>query len=494
MQQENLSCQTIEAFLEKLSTTPSAEERISLSLSFMSHSLFRDKVPYFKGFWQAKEKAFENLKETPTASPLLWAQYKELCEEFHRVKIVIDEQAAFAAEQIELALLSFAPLVEKILLGDEIAPYSLKHFPGTQNRAPLEKAQGCFWAIHSLIEQLAALRQEVLRSTMKIRLKTRLTADINVLIEKILPLRKEYKNQVAQLFLEIVENFKKSFFDPKTGALASNRVPIIQLQKEVKILQSMAKELSLTGDGFKKSRSLLSPCWNTLKAAHEHYKKKQGEQKAAEEQRQKELHSRLDEFRAAVASAEIHQNNKEDKKRLFLQSLKSMDLPRDEMTAAIEEVKAALEPLYAAEDAKREESLSSQKNAAHARAEKVLKLRTLIELQPSATELDEAFQLFSSLKLSLLERLEIEPQLLSLRDCASRLEATDPQESLLTEKERRLQIRERLEELKKIGTTFGGADFHQALLYNQAIQRQKERLALTEQAIQALEEQLEALS
>lgn len=483
MQQENLSCQTIDAFLQRLSQLTTPEERITHSLSFMSHSLFRDKVPYFKGFWQAKEKALADLKETANALPLLWEQYKGLSEEFTRVKIVIDAEASFAAEQIELALTSFGPLVEKIMRGEDILPYSLKHFPGGGNRTHLELLQGSFLAINSLIAQLSDLRQEVLSSTMKVRLKNRLIADINCLIEKILPLRKDYKNQVTNAFLELVENFKSSHFNGQTGALLNMRTPIIQLQKEVKILQAMAQELSLTGDGFKKSRSILSPCWLHLKQAHENYKKKQSEQKAINEQKKREVLSKLDEFKLGVNAS-----NKEEKKRLLTQHFKNMELSREEMTFAIDEVKRILEPFYAEEDALRQKTLSAQKSNSHARAEKLLKLQTLLDLEPSFSHLEEATNLFTTLRLTLVERIEIEPLLMCFSDHVSRLDVLEREERLQQERARKQKIRETLEELKRLGATFGGADFEQALLYNQAIQKHKERLQQTEQLIQVLEE------
>lgn len=483
MQQENLSCQTIEAFLEKLSQCPSPEERITLSLSYMSHSLFRDKVPYFKGFWQAKEKAFENLKETSDASPLLWAQYKELCEEFHRVKIVIDEQASFAAEQIELALLSFKPYVDKILQGDEVAPYSLKHLPGHGDRTALEKAQGTFLAIHSLIEQLAALRQEVLQSTMKARLKNRLTAEINSLIEQILPLRKEQKATVTALFIAFVRQFKESYFDDKTGKLKSNRVPLIQLQREVKTLQAMAKELSITGEGFKKSRQILTPCWNTLRCAHDDYKKKQIEQKAAVEQKRKEVESRLTEFKQAVDNQQVNAANNEEKRHLLFQQFKNMGLSRDEMTFAQNEVRKILEPLYKEEEKGREATINAAKQSEATRCQKLQRLRELVRQSPSPTLLEEAMHLFGTLRLTLAEKLEIEPALMLFNDQVARLE----NRGLDEEKKRRQKISETLNELKKLGTTFGGADFNQALLYNQALKMHKERLLLTDMVIDSLE-------
>lgn len=490
MQQENLSCQTIEAFLAKLSECPSPEERISLSLSFMSHSLFRDKVPYFKGFWQAKEKAFETLKEWPSASPLHWAQYKELCEEFHRVKIVIDEEASFAAEQIELALLGFEPLVDKILQGKDLAPASLKAFPVHGNLHALEKAQGAFLAIQSVIGQLSALRQEVLTSTMKVRLKNRLLGSINTLIEKILPFRKERKGEVTLCFIDLVESFVQTHFDEK-GALRSMRTPLIQLQKEVKILQALAKELSLTGDGFKKSRALLTPCWNTLRTLHDQYKKKQAAAKAAELQAKKEILSKLELFKQDIASQNINLANMEEKKRTFIAHLKSLQLSRDDMTTCLAEIKTLLQPLYAEEEKIRQVVVKAAASTEAARTEKLNRLRHLIESAIDSSALQEASALFYSLKLSLSERMELEPSFLTFKDEVERKEAAsqDMQSLLRGEKIRLQKIRESLDEMKKMGTTFGGADFEQALLYNAALQKHKLRLSHTETVIAALSDQ-----
>ena len=481
---ENLSCQTIEAFLAKLSESASPEEKLTLSLGFMSYSLFKDKVPYFKGFWQAKEKAFEALKIWPEAPPVIWAQYKELCNEFHRVKMAVDNIASSTAEHIELSLQGFEALIDKLLQGEEPAPYSLKHFPGFGNRTALEKAHGAFLAVHGLIEQLSALRQEILTGTMKMRLKNRLIAGVNVLIEKILPLRKKLKNEVSSCFLRLVDDFIHAHFDETLKALRSTRIPFIQLQKEIKILQAIAKELSLTGDGFKKSRALLTPCWHTLSTLHDQYKKKQLAAKIAQENLKKELDSKIDSFRQAVSNQSVNASNKEDKKRSLIGNLKTLDLSRDEMGRCLGEINKILEPLDTEEENARSLVIKLSTDKEAARDSKIDKLRQLIEGRSSKKAFLEATEILQTLKLTLQERIEMEPRYLYLKDGIDRKESN----SLEDERARRKTILHAIDELKKIGTTFGGADFGQALLYNQALQKHKERLLKSELLIQTWEE------
>ncbi len=481
---ENQSCQTIEAFLIKLSESTSPEEKLTLSLGFMSYSLTKDKVPYFKGFWQAKEKAFEALKAWPEAPLVIWSEYKELCSEFYRIKTTVDLLASSTAEHIELSLQSFESLINKILQGEELPPYSLIHFPGFGNRTNLEKLQGAFLTIHSLIEQLSAVRQEVLTGSMKMRLKNRLIASVNILIEKIIPLRKNIKNEVSSCFLLLVDDFIHIHFDETLKALRSTRIPFIHLQKEIKILHSLAQELALTGDGFKKSRILLTSCWQTLSTLHTQYKKKVLADKISLDNHKKEVASKIDSFRQAVKNQSVNALNKEDKKRAFIGNLKTSPLSREELSHCLEEVDRILKPLDTEEERARNLVIKTSNNLKAARDLIIEKLHGLIDVEGSKKAFLEAKELLETLHLTLQERIEIEPCYLDLKDSIERKESN----SLEEERLRHEKILKQSSELKKIGTTFGGSDFEQALLYNKALKKHKERLQQSELLIKTFEE------
>ncbi|MCX6994435.1 MAG: hypothetical protein NTY13_01135, partial [Chlamydiae bacterium] len=76
------------------------------------------------------------------------------------------------------------------------------------------------------------------------------------------------------------------------------------------------------------------------------------------------------------------------------------------------------------------------------------------------------------------------PCYLHLKDSIERKESN----SLEEERLRHEKILKQSSELKKIGTTFGSADFGQALLYNKALQKHKERLQQSELLIKTFEE------
>ena len=84
----------------------SNEDKLKLALQFMRNSLDQNGSPYFKGFWHARQLATALFKESINAAQRseLWKNYRDLCSEFRKLKEVLDENAAFAAEQIEIAI------------------------------------------------------------------------------------------------------------------------------------------------------------------------------------------------------------------------------------------------------------------------------------------------------------------------------------------------------------------------------------------------------
>ena len=83
-----------------------AEQKISQALEFMEKALSQPGSPHFKEFWEARKQCLDLFKENIPPSPraFLWSKYCELSKEARRLKEILDEQTAFAVEQIDIAI------------------------------------------------------------------------------------------------------------------------------------------------------------------------------------------------------------------------------------------------------------------------------------------------------------------------------------------------------------------------------------------------------
>lgn len=448
MHQENLS---LNDFLNHLEKAPSPEEKVTLSLAFMKACLFRDKQPFFRGFWQGREKAFENLKNL--ASSPLWVDYKSLCEEFQKVKSIIDDQAAFAAEQIEIALVALKPEAEKVL--------QEKDWPSSTQ----------------LIERLSSLRQEVQKSGMKARLKGSLLETINGLIESLLPLKREFKARL----IEQAALFKEKNFEDKAGQLAVRPgLKMIDLQDQVKEMQAAAKALQV-----RSIRDLLGSCWAALQQAREEYKLQKTEERQA-------IQKKLDELKEAVETGLLI----DEKRQETIATIKART-GRKESSSFLQEMDKILEPIRKAEEEKRQSTLTLQQQALTKREGKLKALEEALE----AKNLAEAETLFKDVTLSLSEKLALEPLYLGLVDETARLKnqremAQSSGDRLVLEQilkrteEAYTEAKERLDLLKKQSAS-SNSDFQLAWLYNQALQQHKERVETLAAELVDLEDKIE---
>ncbi|MBS0655703.1 MAG: hypothetical protein JSR46_07995, partial [Verrucomicrobia bacterium] len=84
------------------------ERKLEAVIAFMEHVLTQDKVIHFKDFWDARKLCLDLFKENvnPTSRVAFWAKYSELCRMARELKDILNEQSAFAVEQIEIAVAS----------------------------------------------------------------------------------------------------------------------------------------------------------------------------------------------------------------------------------------------------------------------------------------------------------------------------------------------------------------------------------------------------
>ena len=120
--------QEIENFLKNLETLPSAEEKLEDVRLLYERGASPRGDSHFKGFWEVRKLCVPLFKEemTPAVRTQLWEEYIELTREGRRLKNMLDEETAFAVEQIDLAITA---------LEDEVKGYHA-HFEEILEKTP----------------------------------------------------------------------------------------------------------------------------------------------------------------------------------------------------------------------------------------------------------------------------------------------------------------------------------------------------------------------
>jgi hypothetical protein len=245
--------------LEKLSA---GEEKIRLYLDFMRAAL-SDKTPRFKDYWEAKRLCLPLFKEVLPANSrsTLWAEYIEISTEARHLKDTLDEQSAFAMEQIDLAIQAIEADLEKF---DELVAQT-SHWTLPDQCESLRpkkefynKIQRELDLLNTLAARVNTFRKEVIRTEMRIRFKNKFFDRLSKAGDKVFPRRKELIRQISTEFLNDVKNF----VEKHCAAEGMKDIPIFALRDEIKALQILAKELTLDTHTFTQTRLELSKCWD----------------------------------------------------------------------------------------------------------------------------------------------------------------------------------------------------------------------------------------
>src|SRR5687768_8443685 len=101
---ETTSKDTLKDFLALLEKEESIEKKIQLTLEIMKDALSHCPSPRFRDFWEARKICLPFFKEKISSNlrAEFWKEYTDLSVEARRIKEFLDEQSAFACEQIEL--------------------------------------------------------------------------------------------------------------------------------------------------------------------------------------------------------------------------------------------------------------------------------------------------------------------------------------------------------------------------------------------------------
>ncbi len=489
----------------KLQSLPSAEDKIRAYLDFMKAAL-NDKTPRFKDYWDAKRECLPLFKETitPAARADLWNQYTELSTEARHLKTQLDEQSAFAMEQIDLAISALetdlTKLPEILAISSEIL-FPEYSFALQGKKEFYVTAQKELNLLNTLASRVTSFRKEVIKTEMRIRFKNKLFERLSKAGDLIFPRRKELIQQISSQFLADVMQFA-----------TSQEIH----RDEIKTLQQFAKELTLDTQTFTKTRLELSRLWEVLK---EQDKVRKLEMTEKREATQKNVLLVMDKVKPFAERCKLETFTPDEASKQageILTFMKTIDLGRDEVRYLKDEISKARSPIderLAKEQQAREKDLEEAQRQRREKIEqfkaRIKELATQVadkpieELNLSKDKLQQELNLLTTTHA---EKELLEHEIKMVRDLINEKKeqamlALSPEQrqsldhlyTVIDEWQvQKDEIRNQLETYKK-ALAGSGFDFEKAMRYRELIDSEKVRLDKINKTIADLESQIEKL-
>ncbi|MCE5316995.1 MAG: hypothetical protein LLG04_06480 [Parachlamydia sp.] len=508
--------QAFEAFTGELDKLPDAESRLNRAIAFMEAALSQGGTPHFKSFWEARGICVELFKQNinPISRSILWAKYSDLSKEARRLKDLLEEQSAFAAEQIEIAIAALEKEIEsnpEILASTPLLEFAIVCKSLDKRRKFYAETQQELQMLNAHAARINALRKELIKTEMRIKLKNRFFQRLSLAGDKVFPRRKELIKAISQYFVEDVDSFIAENF--KGQEIHDS---LFFLREEIKSLQGMAKVLTLNTHAFSHTRMRLSQCWDSVKEVEKERKKVRVQQKAAFKQNYDQLHSQIESFKISFAEKQIHLAEAQKKLDEIAVAMRQIELGRDEVKQLKEELGQARQPVLEqlkAAEIEKQQHLQEKENQRKKGFQDLL--QQCEELLASADQFDSEnlFQKREDLlakvgqsTLSKVEKQELERKLKPLRD----LIAEKKEQALLalSEDDRNLlqQLKDLLKEKRDLRQEIkaqiefyrkavhgSGLDFEQSMNYNAQMASEKERLEKINQGIREIETKIEEI-
>lgn len=513
----NAHRQQFEQFLSDLEKLSDHESKLQFAIDFMEASLAQGGTPHFKSFWEARNICLQIFKENiaPAVRMILWAKYNDLSKEARRLKEILDEQSAFAVEQIEIAvkaleddITSFDDHLEKMPRVD----FQVNSMALEKTLAAYERLQRELNLLNTQASRINAMRKELIRTEMRVRQKNKFFQRLSAAGDKVFPRRKELIKEVSQSFIADVDSFIKAHFTKENFDDS-----LFALREEIKTLQNMAKVLTLNTHSFTHTRMRLSECWDRIKNEDKERKKERAQQKTAFKQNFDDSMQKLQEFNQNYAAQQPSIAEATKQLDELVTYIRGLEHGRDELRTLKAEVQAArkpiLEKMHAQEnerlnqDQEREKQRRQKIQEIKAQAEELLKNSESLDADGIEAQRDVIMDLISSSSMGKADKQEIERQLKPLRDLISEkressllaLSDDDRQslqqlkEVLKQRKERRQEIKTQIDVLRKTAGA-SGLDFEQAMNFNAQVAAEKERLEKINQGVQEIEQKIAQLS
>jgi hypothetical protein len=501
-------------FKKKFDQDSDVETKLQSAIDFMEVSLAQGGTPHFRSFWEARRLCLPLFKEniSPILRSQLWNKYSELSKEARRLKEILDEQSAFAVEQIEIAIVALEkeieqPSEQKSLVFPEtfILPYVLKH-----NKDLYQQLQAQLNGFNVQASRINALRKELLKTEMRVRQKNKFFQRLSSAGDQIFPKRKELIKQISTQFMGDVEAFIKTHF----GTDHSNE-SLYHLREDIKSLQGLAKILTLNTNSFTQTRTQLSECWDKIKIEEKERKKERVQQRIAFKHNAEMIQQQIQTLKEAVEQG-ISVNESQKKTDEIIALMRRTELGRDELKVLRENLTAIRQIVQSKMKAEEESRQQQEQERYRQKKEKYFTMKDQVEnlltnhstmaVDQLVAEREMLLEQMNESNLAKVEKQEIERLMKPLRDII-----TDKQEQALLSlsdddrqtlqqlrqvlhqrKERRQEVKTQLELLRK-NAGLSGLDFEKALSYTAQVNEEKERLDKANQGIEEIEQKIKSL-
>lgn len=514
MKSHKSSNEHLQKFLSSLAEQPDVESKLKFVLQFMEDALAQGGAPNFKYFWEGRRASIELFRETslsPNARFQLWNKYTELTNEGNRLKAILDEQSAFAAEQIDIAISAIEKDISEHANGN--SKTDIVEFPESQVLAPkiafYHDVQGELNLLNRYASRINGLRKELIKTEMRVRHKNKFFQRLSAAGDHVFPKRKELIKQVSQQFTQDVDAFIDESFKDENH----KRSPFY-LREEIKSLQGMAKVLTLNTQSFTQTRLRLSDCWDKVKHLEKERKKERAQLREVSKQHENLVQEKIKEFLDVFSEMTVPQA--QTKLNEITGFMRSQVLAHDEVKYLREELnklrKMIQEKQRADEDAKQklEQDRLRQKQELiqqfHQRIDSVWKNADSYDANSLAAERDTLMQDIQNLAIAKLDKVELEKLLKPFKDLISKkkelalfaMSDDDRQayQQLLDiykeRKEERQECKTLLESHRKVSGS-SGLDFEKAMSYNELINEEKQRLERINQSIKEIEDKIRQL-
>lgn len=489
------------------------ELKLHLAIDFMETSLNQNHPPHFRSFWEVKRLCLPLFKEniaTQTRGQL-WLKYCEFSKEIRRLKEISDEQGAFTAEQIDIAIQALEgeltnssfdaaspPQTEPLLF-----PKCLK---GRENI--YIETQNLLVNFSAKAARIQSLRQELLKTEMRVNHKNKLLHRLSLVADIVFPKRKEEVAKLSQQFSSDVDLFIKNYFTPQ-GLWE----PYYVLREEIKIFQNLAKALFLNTESFTKTRMDLSNCWDQIKADEKKQKSERSEQRIVAKQHAEGIKEQLESLRLSLENTSSPLSDGLKKIDAIATQMREVRLERTDVThlrELINEIRSGFqnkvrleqETKQAAEKDKQEQKAALYQGL-KTKIEELIQSCDRVDAEMLITSRDSLLKEIRASSLPKREHQELEKLLQSLQDIIADKKEKEilalPQDNqkavqqlkkLLAEKlEQRGQIKNELQQLRKASGA-SNLDFEKAMNYTNQIHENKARMEKTQLSIQEIERKI----
>lgn len=502
-------------FVNQINLLATPEEKLQMAIQYMEMSLSQNGCPNFKNFWESRKICAEIFKENIPAPvrTALWPRYRDLSKEARNLKEMLDEQSAFAVEQIEIAINALEGEVNQLGTPAE----------GNQNLfeplVTIEKNLQFYYQtqaelnqLNSLASRINALRKELIKTEMRIKFKNKFFQRLSAAGDKVFPRRKDLIKELSQTFIADIEKFIADYFQSES---ALNEA-LFYIREEIKGLQGLAKQLTLNTQAFNQTRLKLSECWDKVKQLEKERKKERIEMRSVYKQNGEEVMAKITALAAHIEAENPTSDQIFSSINEISQFMRDVELGKDEIRDLRNDLnelkKKATKKLQLEEDEKKHKEGEKDRK----RLELIDEMRVKIEdflskvneydVDFLLAERDELMKQIQGMLISKFERQNFEKMLKPIRDIVAEKREqvlenlSDDEKQVLLQlkeilkerKERSKEIKEQIEIYRKVkGTSI--SDFEQAMSYNEQLNSERGRLEKVNLGIAEIQQKIDLL-